>query len=583
MAKRRRNYPNNNNNGAGRKEKWSQAGKRVPEISVKNDSIAANSMPHVITDSKASNDPSWYTHIYPLAKDVASLSFNIPTGQIFDPTIDAGSNYPEGWDGEKFFWTKASGMPNYGFNSVPGIMVMEVAPILGQCMDPNDAANLAAQQQYTLVRKANSGAINYDKTDLMMLNLAMDSAYMLYEYLLRGYRTFGMYKTMNRYMPDALLDAQGFSPSLYTQLANFRTLLDMFAYNLASINVPDQFDFIRRHSWLFTNVYKDSPLDKASMYLFRPDGFYVWTEGVDSQPTYLDYKARRALFGLIDTDLISSLDQIKNAIDTIMMPILGSQDVGTISGDLAKAFGEGGMIKIKPVEDHEALLPVFDMEVISQIENANIFHKPTNLQVTQHLDNTIAGPYLKQDVRLHTADAVKRFIKPLLNLHIESPTPEDVVVATRFIGRVGAPRISNDEASISYFEVDSLGTEIITSCFVYQYSLLPGSETQRRIKTVSITQEVPVCDLVNVGAPIPGILAHNLAEISTVISAFAHHPTIYLIGAQTVQSTTVSSPGVFAGTIQDYDNYVWLESDTIRNLNDAAVLSEFAVKDYPNF
>lgn len=566
MAKRRNN--NNDSNRGNRKENKRQYGKRLPERCDNTDSTAASSMPHVVTDSKASNDPSWYTHIFPLAKDVASLSFNVPTGQIFDPKIEASSEYPEGWDGPKFSWNNTPGVPQYGFNSVPGIMVLDVAPILGQCMDPNDAANLAAQQQYTLVRKANSGAINYDKTDLMMLNLAMDSAYMLYEYLLRGYRTYGMYRTMNRYMPDALLKAQGFSPTLYTQLANFRTLLDMFAYNLASINIPDQFDFIRRHSWLFTHVYKDSPLDKASMYLFKPDGFYVWSEGVENEPTFLEYTSRQALFGLVDTTLISSLDEIRNAIDTVMMPILGSQDVGTISGDLAKAFGEGGMIKIRPVEEHESLLPVFDMEVISQIENANIFSKPTNMNIKQQLDNTIAGPYLKQDIRLNTRDGVKRFYKPLLNMHMESPAPEDVVVSTRFIGRVGDPLVADD---LSYFSVDSLGTEMITHCSVFQYRLLPGSKTERRLREIAILQEVPVCDINGSAGPVTSIIAHNMAEVTTVISAFAHHPTLYLFGAQTMQTTAVAVPGTFAGTIQDFDNYIWLESDIIRNLNDGYV------------
>lgn len=543
-------------------------------------SMAAGSMPHVVTDSKASNDPSWYTHIYPLAKDVASLSFNIPTGQIFDATLHASTEYPDGWEGSKFSWDTTPGLPTYGYYTVPGIMMLEVTPILGSCMGPNDAANIAAQEEYTMVRKANSGAINYDKTDLMMLNIAMDSAYMLYEYLLRGYRTYGMYATMNRYMPDALLQAQGFSPALSNQLANFRTMLDMFAYSLASINIPDQFDFIKRHSWMFTHVYKDSPLDKASMYLFRPDGFYVWTEGQDNKPTYLDYTQRKFLFDLgSDTDLIGSLDQIQNAIDKIMTPILGSQDVGTISGDVAKAFGEGGMIKIRPVEDHEALTPVFDMEVISQIENARIFHAPANLNIVQQLSDTIAGPYLQQDIRLNNFDGVKRFLKPLLNLHSASPTPEEIVVATRLIGTVGDPLISGNDY---YFGVDSMGTEIITSCHIYQFSISPTNGS-RVLRDIKVYQEMPVGDLPTSNSSMIAAKAANLALVSTAITAFSHHPTIYLIGHQFDQWDRVNNPGVFAGVLQDYDNYVWLEPDNIRHMNTAAVLSEFAVKDYPMF
>lgn len=543
--------------------------------------VAASGMPHVVTDSKASNDPSWYTHIYPLAKDVASLSFNVPTGQIFDATLHADSTYPEGWTGPRFSWdTRTSGLPNYGYYTVPGIMMLEVTPILGACTGPNDAANIAAQEEYTMVRKANSGAINYDKTDLMMLNLAMDSAYMLYEYLLRAYRTFGMYATMNRYMPDALLQAQGFSPALNTQLANFRTMMDMFAYSLASINIPDQFDFIKRHSWMFTHVYKDSPLEKASMYLFRPAGFYVWTEGEGDKATYLHYTERKFLFNLESEDaMITSLEQIQDAINKIMTPILGSQDVGTISGDLAKAFGEGGMIKIRPVEDHEALIPAYDMEVISQIENARIFHQVSNLDVVQQLSDTVAGPYLEQNIRLNSFDAVKRFLKPLLNLHSASPTPEEIVVATRLIGTVGDPVVETDW---SYFTVDSVGTEIVTGCTIYQFSISVATG-KRVLKEIEVYQEMPVGDMPTANPSILAAKAANLATVSAAMTAFAHHPTIYLIGRQSEQWDKVSNPGVFAGVLQDYDNYVWLEPDSIRNMNTAAVLSEFAVKDYPMF
>lgn len=269
-------FPGDEEKGAnkkGRKTRSRNRGKgKEMEINVKDSMVNKADLPHVITSAHSNNDPSWYQNIPELAKDVATLPFSLPSGLRTNP-LPAVSNV-------------APGATTY---SSPAIMTVSLMPTIGYSDAPTSAANIAAQQFYTLVRKANSGAVNYGKTDLMMTLLAMDSAYMLYEHLVRIYRTLGTYNYMNRYMPDAVLSALGASSALGNSLADFRGVLDLFAYQLASINIPDQFDIIHRHSWLFTNIYTDAKDIKAQMYAFVPHGLYVWTEGSASQPTYLKY------------------------------------------------------------------------------------------------------------------------------------------------------------------------------------------------------------------------------------------------------------------------------------------------------
>lgn len=397
--------------------------------------------PHIISEGKKNNDPSWYTHIYPVVSDVASIAYDIPVGTPFIQTTN-----------NMLVNTVDGGMPisikaQKGVlqSTIPGIMTIKLVPSIGVSKDVTSAPNVAAQQLYTLIRKANSGAANYDKTDPMMVVMAMDSAYMLYEELLRAYRLLGSYNYMSRYLPDALLHSLGFSPSLGKELANFRGILDLFAYKLGSINVPDQFDVIHRHSWLFTNVYTDSPDAKAQLFAYKPDGFYVWTEGQNAQPTYLKYLTRDELYGVSE---VASLSQIMSAIDKVMVPILGSQDIGIISGDIAKAFGDGGMIKIMPVQDYETLQPVYSEEVLTQITNLTVMgnpisttDRPSNMDITINYESPAAGPYFTHQPAAHFDPRGREagftgyslLHKKLLNMHKSDPTPEDNMVATRLM------------------------------------------------------------------------------------------------------------------------------------------------------
>lgn len=531
------------------------------EVDVARDRINRADLPHTVTTAMKNNDPSWYGHIYPVVNDVASLPFNQQTGLYENVMPDSVNMAVEAGYNHKVQFDMTS-------RSIPGIMTFSVDPLV-VANGPTDPINVAAQQMYTLTRKANSGAINYDKTDLIMLVQAMDSAYMLYEDLLRVYRLFGSYDYMNRYLPDAVIAALGYSPSLRKQLSNFRGVLDMFAYQLASINIPDQFDFIHRHSWLFTNVYKDADNSRAQLYAYKMNGLYVWTEGVGDQPTHLEHVSRNTLFRQNQTpSYVSSLDDIQHAIDRVMQPLLGSQDVGTISGDLAKAFGDAGMINIRPVADHESLFPVYDMEVINQMMNASIAPFVNFGNVNANYEDTTSGPYI--EAHAYTPDVdFSTTHNYLLNYHGLEPTPEMNLVATRFMYVASSKLESIPWGTGVGRRILSAGTEIISDCRVWVFDTNsqgiidvdnPGDwELEQHV----ILSKTPESDFL-----------HNNISMLTM---FDNHPTVYMY-AQIGEAPNITDE--LRGYLQDIDNHVWLTADDVVRLNQCAVLSEYAVKDY---
>nr|AVX53433.1 putative capsid [Marmot picobirnavirus] len=540
--------------------------------------------PHVITNAKSDNDPSWYTHVYPLVRDYAALSFSGPVGSKVNLL-----------NGEVFPDSESDGIPVYtnvvqgsNFGSVPGIMTFDVYPSIGVSSDSQSAPNIAAQQLYTLVRKQNKNKMDYDKTDLMSVMIAMDNAYALYEDILRVYRAFGGYDYMSRYMPDALITALGYAPSLRTQYSNLKGVLDLFAYQLASINVPDQFDFIKRHSWMFTNVYMDAKSNKAQLYAFKMAGIYVWDERItQDKPTALRFVKREKLFDLPDKEtLVTSLEQIQTAINTVMTPLLGSGDVGYISGDLANAFGEGGMIKIQPVSDHEILTPQYSPEVLLQMMNMNVVEdiNTDSMLINVNYNDVNAGPYFVcKPYADKPAGTASNYISPstlatlrhhMLNFIDTDVTPENIMVSTRLCAAVSQIQDHN--------YILSCGTEIITKITVWSNQYTSDVSGAELTPNVASQDNMIKADLNNVNEMFLESQMQSALVDRSLISAFDWHPTIYLwewsISLHFEGECTAYL--YLHGVDQDIQNFYIMDHEQIKNLNDVALMSEFAVRDY---
>lgn len=493
---------------------------------------------HVIVQG-SDNDRNWYNRIIPAVNDYANIPFNIPTGASF--SLGKGDNAVS---------DQASMI-----KGIPGIMTFEVMPTVGAAKAPTDGINLGATQLYSMIRKANSGAKNYDPSDVMLTVLAMDSAYMLYEYLLRAYRSIGVYNSMNRYEPNALLYAQGFGSEISTQMADFRGLLDLFAYQLGSINIPDVFSFVRRHSWLYSHVYCDSDNPKAQLYMYMPAGFYKYTEGQAGAPTSLKYVTWRELFG---ADVITDLSTIRNAIDTIMQPILGSQDIGIISGDIAKAFDAAGFIKIQPVADHEALEPSFNLEVIEQMVNCDILsydnNWDNNAEITVDNSSTVSGPFLTQSVHLNVDATESSFLsgvayrQRLLTTHIQDVTPDDVMVMTRMMANVDR----NNKT------LAACGSDIVVNCKIWKMDY-----------DGTVLKPVPIIKTVkqDIASGSSGMIGMQTMETIAAMECFDYHPAMYF--------WTKVDKLYFSSCFQSVDNYTVLGDEQLRNIHHVAILSMF--------
>ncbi len=140
---------------------------------------------NVITET-GTNDVKWYQNV-PGWENWASVPFSQKLGLPWRPNVTTGT-----FNIDNKNWIIKSNIGDY--MGVAGVMELDFSPIYGYSDSPDDPINIAAQRIYAAVRRTQSGYAGYDKTDLMMLILAMDSLYMLYSDLCRAYKTIGKYR-----------------------------------------------------------------------------------------------------------------------------------------------------------------------------------------------------------------------------------------------------------------------------------------------------------------------------------------------------------------------------------------------------
>lgn len=555
------------------------------------------------------NDPRWYAQNPQLMKDYASFPFGFPLGV----TIDGG---------------EGSRQKGYG---VPGVCTINLAPSIGYATTPNDPVNMAMRNTYTFVRRANSGATNYEAPDLMMYILSVTNVLAYIEFLKRTVGLMMAYTALNRYYPKALVQSAGWDfNDVQNNIVQLRGYINQMAVKAQSLVIPNSLSYVARQAWLYSKVILDSNTDKAQSYQFVPTGFFTYP-GDSDQPTSLVFT--RWLSGIQAT----TGNTVAQAIafgDAMINPILQSQAFNVMSGDILKAYGNQGVITIMGVSDTYITLPEYSTEVQSQIENLTICGSPVSgYGVTQ--DTTVNGGFLVSkpqtiaQLRINSAVAsteetavalMNEVYQPVLggeiqvNFHHNGVEPEDVMVATRLtnMGRaISANKVSGQwEVTLEW---PTTGSEFVTSIQMAMWSDGTNqsliNETDAGFYNVGIgssvyTTRIEFSSMRNGDSDITvsnvqqdiNTYANGMASAITeaintsnlafgMLSTFDWHPRVYpatIVYARYNTRyaeggiTNVQSFQILPGWPQfDYDVYTPLTTQNLSNLSAVALLSEF--------
>lgn len=421
------------------------------------------------------NDWRWYAQNEQLLKDAASFPYSYPLGNRLNLGGDVAIDVNKG--------------------SVPGIMAIHTAPTFGWADNPNSPINVAARNIYSYVRHANSGHANYDAPDLMLYLCAMDNLYSYIAYLKRIYGVVATYSYTNRYYPKAIVEAMGVNFShVQSNLADFRAAINVMAVKVGSMCVPASMSYFAKHMWMYDGYYLDGDQDKAQTYMFVPDGFFVYSLNGDGAGM-LDYSPLPYAAGsnkptMVDESDLLTTHQLIEYGNTLLDPILSSEDMNIMSGDILKAFGSGELYKVDGISETYTVLPSYDTEVLQQIENLSLIGSFADDHAVLLQDTSVGGGFLiftpsfqhpyafPSEVATHPGYNVF-LANNFINFHHGDVTPADTMEASRMSNI--AHEVNYEDNTLTYH---TFGSEVAMYAYIYYYSDWSGTWTLTRSRTL---------------------------------------------------------------------------------------------------
>lgn len=500
--------------------------------------------------SSAENDPSWYASDPQLLVDAFSISTAEKLGlPIYDdvPIISAQSS------------PFIEPVNNY---SLPGIYSINMVPVPGISSNASSALNVAAARLYTQVRKGNSGATNYEAPDLMLYLLAMDNAFILWSWLVRLYGILSVYSSRNAYIPQGLLKSMCVSTDIIKDACQLRTLINQMRSKLLTLSVPAGLSYFTRHAWLFQNIWLDANDQKAQIYVYNPECVFKWVEQTSlGTPAYLEPVSMRPHADPFTLSSISTL------IDTILNPLFYSQDFAVMSGDIRKAFGEENCLDVPSIQEDYVIVPVYNSEVLTQIENSNWtasaipFQTPSEMEswrITQQITGSGDLQVVSLKFQPETLTNKSNFTTGrLYNFHTDVVDPAMMAVASRLNLVMDPATYSSvgQGSSSGRSKILSCGSEIVTTNEIYVWMAHLNSYQYVDIEPCYYTNSNN---------------AFSVADIQRISlsTQFDWAPMIKLVK---------KSDNSLVGYTVDFDNFTRINNSTLISMNDVALLSMFGI------
>lgn len=494
----------------------------------------------------SSNDPRWYGADYAILKDAASINYSIPAGVPLRELVV----------------TKAQD------KAFPGLLALYTCSGIGLAKDPSAPINVASNSVYSYVRHANSGHSNYDAPDLMIYLLAMSQVYAYINFLTRAYALSTLYGQKNRYFPDCVLKSMNIDPEdARKNGAQFRYGINVLVNKAASFAVPNNMPYFSRESFLYSGIYTEGQSFKDQMYIINPYAFLQY--GLDDTDSYgcLDYK----VFRTSDTKYYT-IEELLEFGNSLINPLIASEDMGIMSGDILKAYGQDNLVKLASVSENMYVVPEFNITVLEQIKNARVIGMP-NFTYNEGDRHAVDQKSKNLNAYLTSTPYVNPTIDKLGDpewadtLYVNNPivltttTPDPDVDVTIENSRFSTPIFKEGEDYLAAYASD-----FVVDAIIYSSILIKAENTlaygRTSIRFVNITDVTSNTD------------QQQIAFMNLRNSLGSHFDFVPLRYEYVKFKTPTAPNGVVEVEIAgDTDNFALVSGDTMYRMNEAALLN----------
>lgn len=467
-----------------------------------------------------------------------------------------------------------------GDTYVPCIMRLKWVPTVGVAHDATADINVAFKAFYSKVRHANSGARNYESPDLVAYTMAMDSIANLYHAGLRAYGMLNLYSPNNAIYPKRIVEAMGFNfEDWINNQPNIMFYLKNKMNQLMTFSVPNAMPIFMSHLDISSKVYTDGEGDKTQAYVFVQDVYYSY-EVADKAAGLKAVK----FTDQPNTDHLYTWSDFVNLFERLLQPLLNSEDIAMISGDIEKCYGTVSAMRILPISDAYVTPVVKDDDILLGINNALIVPIDPSTLITRDTQGgyfkcePASLPYLTSDLGAFHASGCGPQVGPnaFLNFVDLANTPDKVSAAMRFHPWVDGPaeKIVPEGNSWSMTNtIEACGTEIITGVRVYDgiYDLALSEKTPFVLDLQSST--------IWFGTGLSGVtdIVTKGFEYCAALSKFDWHMPLFFVECNSGSKAwlTVSSTGFLP--FCDWQNVAAVPPETMKMVYAAIIYGSFFV------
>lgn len=531
--------------------------------------------------SSKSNSPLWYAATPQILVDAASLSYNDALGTEMSMTNGGFDDY--------FDFIKVAGATRMNDSFVPGILCYYLFPSIGSSRTGTSAANIAAKNIFSYVVHGNSRTAPYEASDMLQYLVAMSSAHAFVMMLQRAYKVCLLYSQRNRYLPDVLLQSMGFDPQdMRSHVADFRSYINLLAVKLGSLVVPSSMPYFDRQRFVVSDIYKDSDTDKAQLYLYNYRGFYKYEfEAGVKASGYLEIVEWIKPSNLQNPSSLKKFSDVVSFGDALYESLIANEDINIMSGDILKVFGPDAIVRIPLVSENETLTPVYDLEILGQMENVTNLDLSDMDEYGYHFfkveqgDNVITcDPFIVlgqgNTAEAANADSFKRLgllANKFINSHSQSVSPADTMVNTRltcFLG--GRATYTLNSTVYNTARIIECGSEICTNVYIFRFGKT-ASDTK-------YTQALRIPSTYFSESKFEGTTKTAITNSDSYndLSQFDWHLLLPVINSDTLDPLgTETNILSIKAPFGDLDVYTIIGENEIRKLHQCALVNEFSV------
>lgn len=499
------------------------------------------------------NDFSWYDKNPSLTKGVGRIQFiNKPGMDITTGSLTTISS------------TGTLSSKTYAM-ALPGIMRLTWTPSIGICSNPNDPINVAANEVYARVRNAYSGDLKADAPDYMVYFMALDSIFSYIGALKRLYRVVTSYSPENYLVPNCMLRALGVTSE--ANMDNLKSNLDRFWTNINELigmtrryKCPALFPIFNRHYWMNDNVYTDANSLNSQWYTFFQADYYQFsmqnvvgsTSGTKAGGLELVSQPFSSNAGSSDIDYV---DMLFNFGKTLLAKLASYNTAYDINGYLGRAYGDTTNFEVMPLQQFENFTPVYEEQVLRQIENAHVCELSAvgvKTTVQQNVGTNSLVCSMTTSVDAPTGGSVISAL-PILTSRSDDPSVEDVVESSRLCSYAVPISYAQAVGKLTFKII--AGTEWLWGLDIYTFSPIGGDYVWLKLPNSTMTSTSTDGDWV------------NFILFTSYLSQFDWHPNY-------VQYYSLGSS---AGAVPycDLHNVTTLTLEELQLINKVCLYSEF--------